>query len=69
MSSNNLLGSVDTCTGTAGWGMVTDWTLTGTTIEYSGALKDTDGYKITASMAFVVTSSYLLSIGGETLTD
>ena len=67
MTATTILGSLDTCTGTAGWGMVTAWTLEGSTTEYTGALMDTDGYKISAALSFVSTTAYTTSVGGESL--
>jgi len=39
----SLLSALDTCTMTAGTGMVNTWTITGMTSTYGGLL-ETDGY-------------------------
>jgi len=41
----NLITSADTCAATPGLGLVTTWTLTGTTSTYRGEF-ETDGYMI-----------------------
>merc|ERR1711959_635011 len=48
----SILQSTDTCTGTAGSGMVTTWALAGSTTAYAGTLA-TDGYQLTASATWV----------------
>jgi len=48
----SILSAADTCTTTAGSGMVTTWQLTGLTINYDGELVDTDGYQIVSSMTW-----------------
>jgi hypothetical protein len=47
-----IIGTTDTCAGTAGSGIVTTWTLTGIETTYDGNLDDTDGYQILASMTW-----------------
>jgi hypothetical protein len=46
----NLLTSSNACTQTAGMGMITGWTLSGS--DYTGDLTTTDGYQIVASMTW-----------------
>lgn len=68
---STLLGTDDACANTAGWGMQTSWTLNGSTTEYVGALADTDGYVVRASLAYKGTATYGVAsttISGETLT-
>lgn len=70
MTSNLLIATSTTgesCTSVAGWGMVTQWTMNGSTTEYTGSLPDTDGYMMTAAMTWVSTSAYLTSRSGESL--
>ena len=43
---SNIL-SADTCVG-PGTGMITTWTLSGSSLTYDGNLTDTDGYMIHA---------------------
>jgi len=53
--SNPLL-TTDACATTAGSGMVTSWTLGGSTTAYAGTLTTTDGYSITASLTWKLLS-------------
>jgi len=72
MTTNQLImgtATGESCTSVAGWGMVTVWTMLGSTTDYIGSLPDTDGYKITASLTWADTSLYTTSRGGETLTN
>ena len=45
-----LLTSSNACTQTAGKGMITTWTLTGS--DYTGDLTTTDGYQLAAAMTW-----------------
>jgi hypothetical protein len=49
----NALLSTETCATTAGAGLVTSWTLAGSTTAYAGTLTTTDGYNITATFTWV----------------
>lgn len=61
-----LLASGDSCTGT-GTGMVSQWTLTGSTTAYSGTLTTTDGYQIAAAMTWVAITSYTTTFASESV--
>merc|ERR1740117_2311160 len=51
----NALLTTDACAAsTASQGLVTSWTLAGSTTAYAGTLTTTDGYSITASMTWKV---------------
>ena len=47
-----LLSTDDTCVSTAGSGMATTWTLSGTTAVYVDNYGNTDGYQIVASLTW-----------------
>ena len=61
-----LLATGDSCT-SAGLGMVTQWTLSGSTTAYAGTLTTTDGYQIAAQMTWVATTSYTTGLASESL--
>ena len=48
----SVLSTTDSCTTTAGSGMVTTWALAGSTTAYAGSLS-TDGYQLTATATWV----------------
>ena len=64
----SILSAADTCTSTAGTGMVTTWQLTGLTILYDGELVDTDGYKITASVTWQSLSALTTTLNSTAIT-
>merc|ERR1711981_371310 len=59
-----LLASGDVCTAT-GTGMVSQWTLSGSTTAYTGTLTTTDGYQIAAAMTWVAITSYTTTFASE----
>ena len=48
----SILPSTNTCASTAGSGVITTWTLVGSTVAYAGSLS-TDGYQLTAAITWV----------------
>lgn len=60
----NALLSTDACATTQALGLVTSWTLAGSTTAYAGTLTTTDGYTITASLTWKILSTQLT---GETI--
>ena len=64
----SLLSTSDTCV-SAGKGMATTWTLTGSDKVYEGGLTTTDGYQIVASFKWVDITAVTTNTAAETLTN
>jgi len=63
--SNPLL-TTDACAVASSQGMVTSWTLGGSTTAYAGTLTTTDGYSISASLTWKSLATLLTTEGSET---
>ena len=62
----NALLSTETCAVTEQSGVVTSWTLAGSTTAYAGTLTTTDGYNITATFTWKVLNSTATGVTSKT---
>ena len=62
----NALLSTETCAVTEQLGVVTSWTLAGSTTAYAGTLTTTDGYNITATFTWKVLNSTATGVTSKT---
>jgi hypothetical protein len=61
----NALLSTESCATTIGSGLVTSWTLAGSTTAYAGSLTTTDGYNITATFTWQLLTATLTAVSGK----